>query len=61
MESHLMSYNSKYNNIFRMKKNNIYNQIYEKLNSDEKFPEDSKGVNMKKDKKQEIAEDVFIF
>lgn len=56
-----MSYNSKYNNIFRMKKNNIYNQIYEKLNSDEKFPEDSKGGNMKKDKKQEIAEDVFIF
>ena len=46
-----MNYNSKYNNIFRMKKNNIYNQIYEKLNSDEKFPEDSKAGNMKKDKK----------
>lgn len=38
-----------------MKKNNIFNQIYEKLNSDEKAPAEGKP---RKDEKKEEIEDV---
>lgn len=41
--------------IFRMKKNNIFNQIYDKMNSDEKQPLEKNG---KKEEKKEDIEDV---
>jgi hypothetical protein len=40
-----------------LKKNNIFNQIYEKLNSDEKSP--AEGVKPRKEEKKEEIEDVI--
>jgi hypothetical protein len=40
-----------------MKKNNIFNQIYDKLNSDEKIPLEKNG---KKEEKKEEVEDVLL-
>ena len=44
--------------LHRIKKNNIFNQIYDKLNSEEKAPE--KVAGKKEEKKEAVAEDVLL-